>query len=63
LSWVRIYADREHVFAIIAGLRWDTSYSEDGGRTGPGWREAPRPLGGSRVRHPLGLLAAVPLAG
>jgi hypothetical protein len=62
-SWVRIYANREHVFAIIAGLRWDTSYSEDGDRTGPGWSEAPRPTGGFRVRHPLGLLATVPLAG
>jgi hypothetical protein len=61
-SWVRIYANREHVFAIVAGLRWDTSYSTDGDRTGPGWSEEMRPTGGFRLRHPLGLEAAVPLA-
>ena len=39
-SWVRIYANREHVFAVIAGLRWDTSMTEDGDpRSGPGWSE------------------------
>jgi len=57
---VRIYANREHVFAVIAGLRWDTSYSEDGDRTGPGWSEEMRPGGGFRLRHPLGLLQAAP---
>jgi cell wall-associated NlpC family hydrolase len=61
-SWVRIYANHEHVFAVIAGLRWDTSYSEDGDRTGPGWSEQMRPGGGFRLRHPLGLLSAIPLS-
>jgi hypothetical protein len=61
-SWVRIYANREHVFAVIAGLRWDTSYSDDGDRSGPGWSEEMRPTGGFRVRHPLGLLSAEPLS-
>jgi hypothetical protein len=61
-SWVRIYANREHVFAVIAGLRWDTSFGEDGDRTGPGWSEEMRPTGGFRLRHPLGLLSAVPLS-
>src|SRR5262245_2599514 len=28
-SWVRIYANHEHVFAVIAGLRWDTSMVDD----------------------------------
>lgn len=60
-SWVRIYANREHVFAVIAGLRWDTSYTEDGDRSGPGWSEVMRPTGGFRLRHPLGLLGAEPL--
>lgn len=59
-SWVRVYANRDHVFAVIAGLRWDTSYSDDGDRTGPGWSEAMRPTGGFRLRHPLGLLSIVP---
>jgi hypothetical protein len=61
-SWVRIYASHEHVFAVIAGLRWDTSFSEDGDRSGPGWSEVMRPRDGFRVRHPLGLLSAVPLS-
>jgi cell wall-associated NlpC family hydrolase len=61
-SWVRIYANREHVFAVIAGLRWDTSYSEDGDRSGPGWSEEMRPTGGFRLRHPLGLEHAIPLS-
>jgi hypothetical protein len=61
-SWVRIYANREHVFAVIAGLRWDTSMTDDGDRSGPGWSEYKRSGNGFRLRHPLGLLAAVPLA-
>lgn len=43
-----------------AGLRWDTSYSDDGDRSGPGWSEEMRPTRGFRLRHPLGLLSAVP---
>jgi hypothetical protein len=61
-SWVRIYASHEHVFATIAGLRWDTSYSEDGDRSGPGWSEEMRPADGFRLRHPLGLEQAIPLS-
>jgi hypothetical protein len=61
-SWVRIYANKEHVFAVIAGLRWDTSYSEDGDRSGPGWSEEMRSTGGFRLRHPLGLFQVTPLA-
>jgi hypothetical protein len=57
-SWVRIYANKEHVYAVIAGLRWDTSFSDDGDRSGPGWSEYLRPTNGFRVRHPLGLLQA-----
>jgi cell wall-associated NlpC family hydrolase len=60
-SWVRIYANREHVYAVIAGLRWDTSMTDDGGRPGPGWSETMRPGRGFRLRHPLGLLGADPL--
>ena len=57
-SWVRIYANREHVFAVIAGLRWDTSFTDDGDRSGPGWSEYMRSSKGFRARHPLGLLQA-----
>src|SRR5690242_21811186 len=48
-SWVRIYANRGHVFMVIAGLRWDTSYSDDGDRSGPGWSEYLRDTRGFRV--------------
>lgn len=61
-SWVRIYASKEHVFAVIAGLRWDTSYTTDGDRSGPGWSEEMRSTRGFRVRHPLGLFRATPLS-
>jgi hypothetical protein len=60
-SWVRIYASKDHVYAIIAGLRWDTSFSDDGDRTGPGWSETMRSGHGFRLRHPLGILSAEPL--
>jgi cell wall-associated NlpC family hydrolase len=54
-SWVRIYANGNHVFAVIAGLRWDTS-SDEGDGHGPGWSEEMRSGRGFRLRHPLGLL-------
>jgi hypothetical protein len=55
-SWVRIYANRDHVFAVIAGLRWDTSMTDDGDAHGPGWSDEMRSTRGFRLRHPLGLL-------
>jgi hypothetical protein len=60
-GWVRIYANKDHVYAVIAGLRWDTSMTDDGDRHGPGWSETMRPGGGFRLRHPVGLLGAEPL--
>jgi len=60
-QWVRIYANDGHVFAVIAGLRWDTSMTTEGDGHGPGWSEEMRSTGGFRVRHPLGLLRAIPL--
>ena len=60
-SWVRIYANRDHVYMVIAGLRWDTSMTDDGDRHGPGWSEEMRSGGGFRLRHPEGLFSAEPL--
>lgn len=54
-SRVRIYANRAHVFAVIAGLRWDTASDEADG-SGPGWSEEMRSGHSFRLRHPLGLL-------
>ena len=59
-SWVRVYANRDHVYAVIAGLRWDTSFTDDGDRSGPGWSEEMRSTRGFKLRHPLGVERAVP---
>jgi hypothetical protein len=53
-NWVRIYANRTHVFMVIAGLRFDTSAYGFGG-SGPRWRANVRPTGGFKLRHPTGL--------
>jgi cell wall-associated NlpC family hydrolase len=54
-NWVRIYANRTHVFMVIAGLRFDTSSYGAGGGDGPRWRSTVRPTGGFKLRHPPGL--------
>lgn len=54
-NWVRIYANRTHVFMVIAGLRFDTSSYGAGGGSGPRWRNSVRPTGGFALRHPVGL--------
>ena len=51
-SWVRIYANKEHVFAVIAGLRWDTSGDSVG--TGPRWHTYMASTAGFIARHPAG---------
>ena len=51
--WVSIYANRGHVFMVIAGLRFDTSPYGSGER-GPRWRGSGRPAAGFKVRHPAG---------
>jgi hypothetical protein len=55
--WVTIYANAEHVFMIVAGLRFDTR-EDMPGESGPRWKMAepdPRILGRFAVRHPAGL--------
>jgi len=52
--WVTIFANKDHVFMIVAGLRFDTSLITDGDRSGPGWSETMRERKGFRVRHPIG---------
>lgn len=54
-DWVSIFASKEHVFMVVAGLRFDTSYITDGDRSGPGWSVYQRPAKGFRVRHPAGI--------
>jgi hypothetical protein len=65
-QWITVYAHGGHAYAVIAGLRLDTSsYSSRAARKGrviastlergPRWRMTMRPSTGFRARHPLGL--------
>ena len=53
-SWITVYANSGHAYAVVAGLRWDTSGT---GGSGPGWSTS---LDGYldpsayTVRHPSG---------
>lgn len=51
-KWVTIYANAEHTFMYVAGLRFDTSGRQN---TGSRWQTATRNLSGFRVVHPKGL--------
>lgn len=51
-DWITIYARRDHVFLVIAGLRFDTSWS---GHRGPRWTTRSRPTDDMVMRHPPGL--------
>jgi hypothetical protein len=55
--WITIYARNGHTYAIIAGLRLDTTpYLTAHDRWAPGWQTAERaPAGGFEARHPVGL--------
>jgi cell wall-associated NlpC family hydrolase len=50
--WITIYANARHVFAVIAGLRWDTVGDATG--TGPRWHEDMVSTAGFVERHPPG---------
>jgi hypothetical protein len=51
-AWITVYANRRHAYAVIAGLRFDTSGP---GQSGPRWRPTPRPPDGFTARHFPGL--------
>jgi hypothetical protein len=52
-KWITVYANAEHTFMEIAGLRWDTVGDARG--TGPRWHLMPNSSAGFVVRHPPGL--------
>ena len=65
-QWITVYAHGGHAYAVIAGLRLDTSsYASPTTakrkviastlERGPRWRMTMRPSRGFRARHPLGL--------
>ena len=52
-EWITIYAKKGHVFMSVAGLRYDTGWSDEG--KGPQWTMRDRPADGCVLRHPAGL--------
>jgi cell wall-associated NlpC family hydrolase len=56
-QWVTIYANADHVFMYVAGLRWDTwnAAGPSDGTTGIGWHPLVRSSDGFVARHPAGL--------
>jgi hypothetical protein len=55
--WVTIYANADHVFMYVAGLRWDTHNAAGAGdgSAGIGWHPLIRSSAGFVARHPEGL--------
>jgi hypothetical protein len=53
--WITIWTKPGHTYAVIAGLRFDTSalYPERGERA-PRWRHSQRSSKGFKARHPAG---------
>lgn len=53
-KWITVYANEDHVFMVVAGLRFDTR-GDPAGTSGPRWHRAwadPRKF---EARHPLAL--------
>jgi cell wall-associated NlpC family hydrolase len=50
--WITVYANAGHAYAVIAGLRWDTSGNTSG--TGPRWHADMADSSGFVARHPPG---------
>jgi hypothetical protein len=53
--WFTIYARHGHTFAMIAGLRLDTTDMRDGSDCGPRWHTDSRDTRGFEARHPVAL--------
>lgn len=51
-SWITIYANADHTFLTVAGVRFDTSGQRQAGTR---WQPAERSTDGFVVRHPAGL--------
>jgi hypothetical protein len=49
-KWLTVYANGGHTYAVVAGLRWDTS-----GGPGPRWHKDLRSNAGFRKRNYKGL--------
>ena len=54
--WITVYARNGHTFAVIAGLRLDTTPGESSRyRWAPRWQTSTRGPAGFEARHPVGL--------
>ncbi len=54
-EWITVYTNPGHAYAVIAGLRLDTSAAGDrSGLKGPRWRPTLRSARGFKRRHPVG---------
>ena len=54
-QWITVYANAGHMYAVIAGLRWDTSAVGEklNQGSGPRWRKTKRkPLGYTQKYSP-----------
>jgi hypothetical protein len=65
-QWITVFTNRGHAYAVIAGLRLDTSsyasrtaskrkVARTAFERGPRWRPTQRPARGFTARHPTGL--------
>ncbi|HZE13076.1 MAG TPA: hypothetical protein VE086_04900 [Chthoniobacterales bacterium] len=55
-KWITVYARNGHTFAIIAGLRLDTTSPHNPSRRwAPRWQPTERIAKGFEARHPIGL--------
>ncbi len=55
-KWITIYARNGHAFAVIAGLRLDTTpYISYTDKWAPRWQSTVRMPSGFEARHPVGL--------
>jgi peptidoglycan hydrolase-like protein with peptidoglycan-binding domain len=51
-TWITVYANADHTFLTVAGVRFDTSGQS---KAGTRWQPAERSTDGFVVRHPAGL--------
>lgn len=55
-KWITVYARNGHTFAVIAGLRLDTTpYITGHDQWAPRWQPTSRKPSGFEARHPVGL--------
>jgi hypothetical protein len=52
-QWITVYANKSHAYAVIAGLRWDTSAVGEALNqgSGPRWRQSQRDPTGYTAKY------------